>query len=241
MTVDRSAPAPPPRARPDLIDRFLRYWVLWVTLGETVGFSAPALAQLAFAGSPIASAALILAGAIEGAVLGWTQATVLRVVLPALNRSRWVGATALGAAAAWFVGLLPAEWADVWERWPAAAQLVTAALLATVLLCSLGFAQWFELRRHLPGAGWWIAGSAAAWCVGLAVFFAVATPLWQPGQSAALVLAIGLLAAVLMALAMAVVSGVVLRALLRHARAGAGRRRRGAAANTGNESPSQPA
>ncbi|QYF73913.1 hypothetical protein [Cryobacterium sp. PAMC25264] len=238
MTVDRNAPAPQRRARPDLLDRFLRYWVLWVTLGETAGFLAPTLAQLAFAGSPIASAALILAGAIEGAVLGWTQATVLRVVLPNLIRSRWVGATAIGAAAAWFVGLLPAEWADVWQRWPAAAQLIVAALLATFLLCSLGLAQWFELRRLLPRSGWWIAGSAAAWCAGLVAFFAVATPLWQPGQSAALVLAIGLLAAVLMALTMAVVSGVVLRALLRRARAGAGHR---PDPRTGNESPSQPA
>jgi len=241
MTVDRSAAAPPPRAHPDLVDRFLRYWVLWVTLGETVGFAAPALAQLAFAGSPVATAALILAGAVEGAVLGWTQATVLRVVLPALDRSRWVGATALGAAAAWFVGLLPAEWADVWQRWPTVAQLVTAALLATFLLCTLGFAQWFELRRHLPSAGWWIAGSAAAWCAGLTVFFAVATPLWQPGQSAALVLGIGLLAAVLMALAMAVVSGVVLRTLLRHARSGSRRHIRRRDHPAGGESPSQTA
>lgn len=215
MTVDRPLPGPRPPSGPDRADRFLRNWLLWVSLGESVGFLAPVLAQLAFAGSPVVAPALILAGAVEGTVLGWTQATVLRSRVPALNRRRWVGATAAAAAAAWFIGLLPAEWADVWQRWPEAAQLVAGVLVAAVLLCALGFAQWFELRRHLAGAGWWIVGSAAAWGAGLAVFFAVATPLWQPGQAGALVLLIGVLAGVLMAVCMALVTGVVLHLLLR--------------------------
>ncbi|WP_198415064.1 MULTISPECIES: hypothetical protein [unclassified Cryobacterium] len=215
MTVDRPLPGPRPRSGPDRADRFLRSWLLWVSLGESVGFLVPALAQLTFAGSSVLAPALIFAGAAEGTVLGWTQATVLRSRVPALNRRRWVGATAIAGAAAWFIGLLPAEWAEVWQRWPAAAQFTAGILLATVLLCALGFAQWFELRRHLRGAGWWILGSAAAWGAGLAVFFAVATPLWQPGQPGALILLIGVLAGMFMAVAMALVSGVVLHLLLR--------------------------
>jgi len=215
MTVDRAFPGPRPTRGPDRADRFLRNWLLWVTLGETVGFLAPVLAQLAVGGSAVVAPALILAGAVEGTVLGWTQSTVLRSRLPALSRRRWVGATAIGAAAAWFIGLLPAEWADVWQTWPATGQVVAAVVLATVLVCALGYAQWFELRRHLSGAGWWILGSAAAWCAGLAVFFAVATPLWQPGQSGGLILLIGVLAGALMALTMALVSGLVLHLLLR--------------------------
>lgn len=206
MTVDRRAPRPP--RHPD--DRFLRHWVPWVTLGESVGFLAPALAQLAFAGTPVAVPALILAGALEGAVLGWTQATVLRVLVPALNRPRWVAATAIAASAAWFIGLLPAEWADVWQRWPAAGQAAAGVVGALLLLSALGIAQWTELRRHSRSAGWWVPGSAAAWGTGLVVFFAVATPLWQPGQAAALVLLIGVFAGILMALSMAVVSGLVI-------------------------------
>ena len=215
MTVDRAFPGPRPTSGPDRADRFLRNWLLWVSLGETVGFLAPVLAQLAVGGSAVVAPALILAGAVEGTVLGWTQSTVLRSRLPALSRRRWVGATAIGAAAAWFIGLLPAEWADVWQTWPATGQVVAAVVLATVLVCALGYAQWFELRRHLRGAGWWILGSAAAWCAGLAVFFAVATPLWQPGQSGGLILLIGVLAGALMALTMALVSGLVLHLLLR--------------------------
>jgi uncharacterized integral membrane protein len=212
MTIDRLPTAPVLR-HPD--DRFLRYWLFWVTLGESVGFLAPVLAQLAFGGSPVHVPALIIAGALEGAVLGWTQATVLRSRVPELSRPRWVGATAIGAAAAWFIGLLPAEWADVWQGWPVTGQVVAGAVAGAVLLASLGIAQWTELRRHRRSAGWWIAGSAAAWCAGLAVFFAVATPLWQPGQPAVLVLLIGVLAGILMALTMALFSGVVLVRILR--------------------------
>ena len=211
MTVDRRVPRPP--RHPD--DRFLRHWLLWVTLGESVGFLAPALAQLAFAGAPIVVPALILAGALEGAVLGWTQATVLRVRVPALSRSRWVGATATGAAVAWFIGLLPAEWNDVWQRWPAGGQLVAAVLTAAALLSVLGVAQWTELRKHSRSASWWVLGSAAAWCAGLAVFFAVATPLWQPGQPAGIVLLIGVFAGILMALTMALASGVAMVRIVR--------------------------
>lgn len=214
MTVDRTSPG---QSRPDADDRFLRYWLLWVSLGEVVGFLAPAVAQLGLTGSPVGPAPLIVAGAVEGTVLGWTQATVLRVPLPALSRSRWVAATAIGAAAAWFLGLLPAEWADIWQRWPAMTQLVAGVLLALVLLGAIGFAQWFELRRRLAGAHWWVVGSALAWCAGLVVFFAVATPLWQPGQPWPLVLLVGLFAALLMAVSMALVSGLVLQRLLRRA------------------------
>jgi hypothetical protein len=213
MSIARREPSTPPR-RPGVDGLFLRYWLFWVTLGESVGFLAPALAQLAFGGSPVRAPALILAGAVEGTVLGWSQANVLRVRVPALSRGRWVGASALGAAVAWFIGLLPAEWADVWQRWPAAGQAAAALVAGTVLLTAIGIAQRAELRRHSRAATWWIAGSAMAWCVGLAVFFAVSTPLWQPGQPAVLVLLIGVLAGVLMAVTMALVSGLVLLRLV---------------------------
>lgn len=213
MSVARWEPSTPSQ-RQGADGVFLRYWLFWVTVGEVVGFLAPVLAQFTFAGSSVRVPALILAGAVQGTVLGWTQANVLRSRLPALSRSRWVGATALGAAVAWFIGLLPAEWADVWQRWPAAGQAIAGLVAGAVLLTVIGIAQRAELRRHCRRASWWIAGSAAAWCSGLAAFFAVSTPLWQPGQPAVLVLLIGVLAGLVMAFTMALVSGLVLLRLV---------------------------
>ena len=197
------------------VNVFLLHWVGWVTLGESLGFLGPVLAQL------IAAAflpdgmllMLVLGGVVEGAVLGWFQAYVLRGRLPAVSVRRWVGFTAVAAAVAWTLGLVPAG-TDAWQEWPAAAQIGGASVAGILLLVSIGLAQWIELRRHVAGAWRWIAGSAAAWAAGLAVFFAVSTPLWQPGQEQWLVAAIGLVAAVLMALTMAVISGAVLVRIL---------------------------
>ena len=194
---------------------FLVRWVAWVSAGESLGFLAPAAAQsvsAAFwpaAGVPL----LVLAGLAEGAVLGWFQGRVLESRLPAVSVRHWVLLTAAAAAVAWTVGLLSFS-SESWQGWPAAAQIVTGTGAAMVLLVSIGLAQWFELRRHVPRAWRWIAGSAAAWAVGLGVFISVATPLWQPGQDLWLTAAIGIGAAVLMAVAMAAVTGLVLVRLL---------------------------
>ncbi len=192
-----------------------RSWLLWVGLGESAGFLAPALTESATIGLPAVNvAALVAAGAVEGAVLGWAQAHVLRGPVPALSRAAWVGGTAVAAAFALFVGLLPSSGADIWSSWPTGLVVGSAVVAGVLLLGSIGFAQWLELRRHLARSGWWILGSAAAWCVGLGVFFAVATPLWQPGQPLPLIVAIGVLAGILMAASMAAVSGLALVRLL---------------------------
>jgi uncharacterized integral membrane protein len=194
---------------------FLASWVGWVSLGESLGFLAPALAQIFAAALWPAGTLplLVLAGFVEGAVLGWFEVRVLCYRLPGVSSRRWVLFTGAAAAVAWTLGLLPSA-GGAWQDWPAPAQIVVGTTAGVVLLVSIGFAQWIELRRHLPRAWRWIAGSAAAWAAGLGVFMAVATPLWQPGQDPWLSAVIGILAAVLMAVTMAVVTGLVMVRLL---------------------------
>jgi hypothetical protein len=178
-----------------MADHFVRRWIVWVSAGESVGFLAPALAfvisvQFTLPALPL----LVIGGATEGAVLGTAQATVLRGVLPALRSGRWIGGTAIAAALAWLIGQWLAETSPALSESSLPLLVVLAGLGAPVLLASIGFAQWIELRHHVERAGRWILGSAVAWLVGLAVFFAVASPLWRTGQSMALVVAIGVLA-----------------------------------------------
>jgi hypothetical protein len=195
---------------------FLTRWICWVGVGELAGFCVPTVtATLLAAEPPVAlTGALVVAGAVEGTVLGWTQARVLREALPAVSGRRWVTLTAAGAALAWFCGMLVPTAYETWHHWPVAAQLTLLAVLGAVLLTSIGTAQWLELRQHVPHAGRWVGASALAWALGLGVFSAVATPLWQPGQSPALIAAIGLLGALAMAVTMAVTTGLVLQRLL---------------------------
>ena len=194
---------------------FLANWVGRVSLGESLGFLAPALAQLLAAALwPTATfPLLVLAGFVEGAVLGWFEVHVLRSRLPDVSIRRWVLFTGAAAAGAWTLGLLPSA-DSAWQDWPAAAQIAAGTTAGVVLLASIGLAQWIELRHHVPRAWRWIAGSAAAWGAGLGVFMAVATLLWQPGQDLWLSALIGIWAAVLMAVTMAVITGLVMAPLL---------------------------
>jgi Ca2+-transporting ATPase len=186
-------------------------------LGETLGFLAPVLAFVIGVDDGDGTTrflALVTAGAVEGAVLGAAQGVVLRRVLPGFQQVAWTVRTALAAALAWAVGLLPSALAGSRQAWPTIAVLALAVPAGLVLLTSIGIAQWTVLRRSVPAAARWIGWTALAWLAGLTVFMVVATPLWQPDQPTWLTAAIGALAGALMALTMASVTGWGLTRLL---------------------------
>lgn len=188
---------------------FLRRWVAWTVCGEVVGFLAPAVVGVLTARSaaPLVLPALVAAGAVEGLLLGAAQAHVLVGEVPALDTRRFAGLTALAASVAYLVGMLPSTAGTALARAPRVVLVLAAACGGLVLLASIGTAQWFELRRHLPRAWSWVLTTAAAWLAGLAVFMLVATPLWRPGQPVGLAVLIGLGAALGMAAVMALVTG----------------------------------
>jgi hypothetical protein len=192
-------------------------WVSRTTLGEAAGFLFPVLVVLSGAdGLPAGPrvAALVLAGAAEGAVLGWAQSSVLVRLVEDFSRRDWILRTALAAAVAWLIGMGPSTWAAGLADLPVGALVLLVVPAGVVLLCSIGAAQWTVLRRHVGSAGWWIAWTAAAWIVGIGVFTAVTSPLWQPGQGSVIVGLIGVLGGLLMAATMAAVTGAGLRRLL---------------------------
>jgi deazaflavin-dependent oxidoreductase (nitroreductase family) len=209
VVIELRLEPPPPGAPPLRGAPLWRRWTAWTTLGEVVGFAIPSLtwAALAAAGVPEAASVpfIVLAGAGEGAALGLAQAAALRAALPDLPTVAWVRATAAGAALAWAAALVP----TVLLAGAPAAAAATALPAGAVVLLAMGILQRRVLRLHLPTAGPWVAATAAAWLVGLAVFMAVATPLWHEGQHAGEPLAIGLGAGLLMAFTVAVVLGAV--------------------------------
>ncbi|WP_093588833.1 hypothetical protein [Lentzea waywayandensis] len=186
-------------------------WFRWTTAGEFAGFLAPALVG-ALTSSP---QLLVLAGVIEGAVLGAAQAVVLRRVDHAPQARSWIGATALAAGFAWAVAMLAVHNGERLNTLPLVAVLPIATVAGAGVLLSLGTAQWYLLRHHFPGAHLWIWANALAWGAGLLVFTAVTTPLWQPGQSPALIALIGAFGGLLMASTMAAITGSALIRLTR--------------------------
>lgn len=195
---------------------FLRRWVVVVTLGEWLGFAAPAVVGVLLFDDPdlVLVPSLVAAGALEGALLGTCQWLVLRSELPRLTLTRWAGPTALGAAAAYALGLLPSSFHETWSEWPLPAQVLCFVVVGLLLLATIGTAQWVELRHHVPRAERWVLGTAAAWALALATFGLISTPLWQEGQSAPVRILIGVFAGLVMAVVMAVVTGRVMRGLL---------------------------
>lgn len=208
---DGTALVPPARRVPRW-----RTWFAWVTVGEFIGFATPAGMGALFTSWPaVATAgALIAAGAVEGAVLGWAQVHVLGRALPALRRARFVTATAAAAALAYAIGLVPSWVGEGLPDIPVWALVLGAIVGGVALLATIGTAQWLVLREVLPRSASWILTTAGAWAAGLLMFTAVATPLWHAGQPVALVAAIGAGAGLLMAATVAALTGLAVLRLL---------------------------
>jgi len=108
---------------------------------------------------------MVLAGSVEGAVLGSAQADCLYRwrVLPA--RRRWVAATSVGAAVAWSLGMLPSTLGGMSWTSGTAVAVVAGGLM---LLTSLPLAQYFVLRDHVRQPILWIPINMVAWLLGIA-------------------------------------------------------------------------
>lgn len=173
---------PLPVARAETPLHWWRDWVGLNALGELIGLAIPmAVAALwATRTSALAFASLmVVAGTLEGVVVGYAQWRVLRRPFSALAAASWVKWTALGAAVAWALGMIPsvlmhetshAQTPDFGEM-TTTTQLLLAALTGLVLGPVLGVPQWFVLRRHIDIAAWWIPANSLAWAFGMPVVF----------------------------------------------------------------------
>ncbi|WP_354053620.1 hypothetical protein [Dietzia sp. 2505] len=183
-----------------------------MTIAEAVGFAFPAAigGTLGLLAAPagVVYPAMILAGACEGALLGYGQSIGFGSVVP---RSRWILATAAGAATAWSIGMLPSslggtDWASPWV-------LVLAAVLGLVLLLSIPTLQWVVLRRNRLRATFWIPVNAAAWAVGI-LWPLAPSPLIDETTPAPTLFGVYLVAGLLMAATVAVVTGFAARRIV---------------------------
>jgi hypothetical protein len=189
-----------------------RRWTVATTAGELIGFLAPAVAG---AGATAAGLdafrtylLLLVAGLIEGSVLGAAQGWALRRELPRLRLPTFALATGAAAVLAYAIGMLPSTVGEHLKDRPVALLAGGATLGGLALLASIGTAQWLVLRRHGYGWPWWVATTAGAWLAGLLVFIVVSTPLWRPDQPLVLITAIGMLGAAAMALTVAALTGL---------------------------------
>lgn len=201
--------------------RFLSTWIAAMLGFEALGFGlafslgfvvqaivladAPAGTELA---RPATIGLALLVGAVEGTTLATGQWLLLRRRIPQLRWRSWAGATAIGGALPWALGMaLGTSLESAPPAW-----LIGVGFVVTGLVFGgiLGACQALVLRRHLRIARRWIAANALGWMVGLAATY-VASALIDEQSPVALALVLGLAAGAAMALLPALLTGLVLQ------------------------------
>lgn len=192
-------------------------WVVGTMLGEVLGFGVPTLAGvinwLLQPPQSLMWFLFVLAGAGEGALLGLAQSLVLRRLITGFAWQRWVLATALAAALAWLIGLLPSTLIDAGLTLPLPLLIGGGIVLGSVFLLSIGGAQWLVLRRYLPNANRWMLANAVAWPIGVAVPVLGIGALPE-GAPLAVVAAVGAFSGLAMGFVVGAITGTVLVTLL---------------------------
>jgi hypothetical protein len=203
-----------------------RRWFMACVGGGSIGFAMPALVS---AEMPDVTAALPIAGAVTGVVLGGFQAVTLRSLLTGFGMRDWVLATAAGMTLAWAVVSIFLRNGPWMAYAPTSVQAPLAVAGGLVLVFALGIAQWMVLRRWTERAVLWIVANAVGWTMGLVVIGLITMPLRRSGQIAVPAAVIGLVAGLVLAVVSAAVTGAFLGYVLepRHVAAAASAPRAG--------------
>ena len=174
-------------------------WILAVSIGEAAGFTVAAgvavLTIVAGLDDPARLVLVVAAGAVEGTALAIGQYTGMRVHRPPAGR--WIGATAVAAAFAWTLGMLPSA---LGIDLSSPMVLLLVAIGAVLLLVSIPFAQWLVLSR--PRTARWVPVNAGAWLVSILWTFAP-SPFIDERSPVPMIVALYVTAGVLMAVTFA--------------------------------------
>lgn len=189
--------------------RALGRWILAVSSGEGLGFAiATTVAVLTIVGGidgPARLAFVIIGGAFEGVALALGQYLGMREGRPVAWR--WIGATALAAAIAWTLGMLPST---IGVDLGSPVGLIAIGVGAIVLLGSIPVAQWLVLDRAHTFR--WVPVNAGAWAVSIAWTFAP-SPFIDERSPILLVVSLYVVAGILMAVTFACLTAGVARSL----------------------------
>lgn len=148
--------------------RFIVQWIAWVTLAETAAFALAAfagiIATFTVPDRAVAYGIIVSAGAVGGTLIGLGQWTAFHRSEAQIPPGPWVGGTALGAALAWSIALLPSlaefDWSDTQS-------VFLLIAVGVALLLSIPLMQFFVLRRYRRGAGSWVLINLVAWGIGM--------------------------------------------------------------------------
>lgn len=163
------------------------WWVLATVVGTLIGIAIVATASVVTQQLGIVNmvALLHIVGALEGTALGLTQWLVLRRYIKRIRW--WIIATAIGAIAAWIIGLKVIVMLILIFLDGGTVKLFSPGLLTAVFWLGawvgtvMGLAQWLVIRTHVRRGLLWVFANALAWGLGLLTVFTGANFV-QPGE-----------------------------------------------------------
>ncbi|HMQ49726.1 MAG TPA: hypothetical protein PKA00_19925 [Saprospiraceae bacterium] len=160
--------------------------------------------------------AMMMAGAIEGSLLGFFQWRVLKKIWPTMPSGTWIGYTIAIAVLGWFLGMLPSLFfipSQVEASANAGVELDQPVLFAVLSIGSglllgalFGLFQWIPLRKYSPKAAYWILANALGWGLGLGWIYLVAS-LPQEGSPLSVLISLGIAGGLLAGLSVGAITG----------------------------------
>lgn len=196
------------------------WWVLATVVGIFMGIAIVAAASVAVKALGIVNTAALLhiVGALEGAALGLAQWLVLRRYIKRIYW--WIVATAIGAIAAWLIGLKAIVVLILIFLDGGTVRSFSPGLLPAVFWLGawvgtiLGLAQWFVIRTHVRQGFLWVLVNALAWGLGLLTVFTGANFV-TPGEFTLETAFIGLIAGATTGCVIGAITGIGLVWLLK--------------------------
>jgi hypothetical protein len=211
------------------LDAYWRKWTQHCAAGELLGIGVAG--GIAFVvnqtlGEPVSLlekgivlGSMVLAGAIEGTLLGWFQWRVLKERIPLLPAREWIEWTVAIAMLGWLLGTLPSLfWIEAPADQASAPEISPVLLALGSIAMGLGLGalfggfQWMALRKYVTGAGRWIVANALGWGLGLGwIYLAASLP--DERTSFPIIVGLGIAGGLLAGLSVGAVTGVYLNAL----------------------------
>lgn len=170
------------------MNKLWKRWTINCTIGELLGIAcAGGIAFLvnSIIGDPIdigskiiVLIAMMFAGLVEGAVLGYFQWKVLVTKFPKMSQKEWLFFTILVGVLGWFLGMLPSLFLIPESSYESGANgsinysspfiyAILSISMGLILGAIFGLFQWFSLRKYAVNAYQWIIANALGWGLGL--------------------------------------------------------------------------
>lgn len=162
-------------------------WTIYCAFGELIGIGIASLVAFGantIIGEPqnlqmkfLVLLCMLIAGFLEGLLLGFFQWKALKDKLPSIPKKEWIFYTVLVAVIGWFLGMLPSLFFIPANSLNNNEQpinfdnpLIFAVLsVGTGLLLGaiFGLFQWFALKKYVIKSYQWIIANSLGWGIGL--------------------------------------------------------------------------